>query len=216
MILPGTKYTFRFCPRIITISTASPLSTQFSGEIIILIGSQCNSPKREGTREKTEEGARGLGPAHFNMDPETGKAVEDGFNRVVREGIQKIPDFFDPPDTTKPPNRKRQVRPELMETAKREGKGFCSLFGSKNADCETAPNPRPLASISIQTPPAAPVFPPAVDADRQKVVEEARDSKAQELLDRIDDQFLLFEHQLDLPLSERENSNKNLEEQLTP
>jgi hypothetical protein len=130
----------------------------------------------------------------------------------VREGIRRIPDFWGPPDSKKTPNETPKAPPKEVEAPKKERKGFFGLFGSKKADPETAPKPRPPPSI--QTPPTVTVPSNTVDAGSRKVVEEVRDLEAQARLDRIEEQFLLFEHQLNARLSERENSYKNLDKQL--
>jgi hypothetical protein len=65
-----------------------------------------------------------------------------------------------------------------VETRKKERKGLFGLFGSKKAYSEGRPTRRPPPSISFQTPPAAAVLSQTVDADRQELVEEVRDSEA--------------------------------------
>jgi N-formylglutamate amidohydrolase len=76
------------------------------------------------------------------------------------------------------------------------------------------PKFRASPSISIRAPSAAIILAQAIDAEHQEVVEEARHLDVQERLNRIERQFLPFEHQLSARLSERENSNRNLERQL--
>jgi hypothetical protein len=142
------------------------------------------------------------------MDAETGEGVEDGLITIVREGILKIPNFFGPPESVKPP--------KSVEPPKKERKGFFGLFGSKKADPKTAPKPSPppLIPIPIQTSPTAAVSSQMVDADGKNSMEEVRDLEVQERLNRIEEQFRIFDHQLNVRFAERENSNKDIEEQL--
>jgi GTPase SAR1 family protein len=116
----------------------------FTDSFIVLIGhlfydsDRFDDSDRVVTREEAEEAGRGFGVPYFEMDDKTGQRVEDGFHTIVKEVIRKMSDSVDHPDSKKPLEKER--------------KGLFGLFGSKKTDSETTPQPRPPASIPIQTP----------------------------------------------------------------
>jgi GTPase SAR1 family protein len=137
-------------------SVAEIIRNQWNGastdRFIVLIGIRCSSSDRVVSREEAEEKASGFNILYFEMDAETGEGVEDGFDRIVREGIRKMPNFFGFPDSKKPPNKEQKASAQLVETPEKKRKGLFGSFGSTKADSETVTKPRPPPSIPIQTP----------------------------------------------------------------
>jgi CII-binding regulator of phage lambda lysogenization HflD len=144
---------------------------------VVLIGSKCDSPYREVSREQAEEKARRLGIPYFEMSARTGEGVEDGFQTIVTEGIRRFPSFGSPSQV---PASAPPKTPEPKKPAEKERKSFFS-FGRKEAE-------------------PVPVLRPKVDPGQQEV----NDLKLRDRLDRMEAQFLQLEGQLKSGFSECE------------